>query len=124
MEPEVEKHFRKAGEIQREIEHLVAGGFYRKAIGRAYSAMLSAAAAALLAKETQSGSRQAIVDEFNSAFIKTGMLDKKYSSYFSFAYNARTESTSSSFDSCDHRMAQSTLVKVKDFIEACRKLAE
>jgi uncharacterized protein (UPF0332 family) len=124
MKPDVEKQFRKAAEIQREIEQLIASGFYREATGRAYLAMLNAASAVFLAKEVQSGFRQTLVDKFSSTFVETGLLDKKFHNYFSFAYNARADSSSPSFSSCDHRLAQSTLVKVKEFIEACRKLAE
>jgi uncharacterized protein (UPF0332 family) len=124
MKPDVEKRFRKAEETQREIEHLIVGGFYRAAVGLAYSAMLNAATAALLAREVEKGSRQPIVDKFTNAFVKTGLLDKKFHDYFRFAFNARTDSSSPSFASVDHRLAQSTFVKVKDFIKVCRSLSE
>jgi uncharacterized protein (UPF0332 family) len=124
MKPEAEKQFRKADELLREIEHFVAGGMYRAAIGRTYLAMFHAATAALLEKEIDTGARQATLAEFNDAFVKTGLIDKKYYDYFRQAYNMRTEPDSPSFASADHRQAQSSLLNVKDFIEVCRKLTE
>jgi uncharacterized protein (UPF0332 family) len=124
MKQDVEKHLRVAEEALREMEYLLGGGLYRAVMGRAYHAMLNAAAAALLAKEIQGGARQAIVSEFNDAFVKTGLLDEKYHKYFSQAFNSRTESDAPAFASVDHRQAQANLIRVKDFIAACRKLCE
>ena len=124
MKPDVEKHLRIAGETLREMEHLMAGGFYKAVIKRAYHAMLNAATAALLAKEVQSGTRQAIVSEFNDAFVKTGLLDEKLYRYFRHAFNSRTESDDPSFGSADHRQAQTNLVRVKEFVAACRVLCD
>jgi uncharacterized protein (UPF0332 family) len=124
MKPDVKKHLRSADEILREMEHLMAGCFYRGTIGRAYYAMFHAATAALLAREAREGSRQGIVPKFEGAFVKTGLLDKKLNQYFRQAFNARTEPDSPSFASADHRQAQTTLLRVKEFIAACRKLCE
>jgi uncharacterized protein (UPF0332 family) len=122
MKPDVEKHFRIADETLREIEHLMAGGFYRGVMARGYYAMLNAASAALLARKIDTGARQAIISEFEAAFVKTGLLDKKYHQYFRQAFNARTESDTPAFASADHRQAQTTLLRVRDFIAACQRL--
>jgi uncharacterized protein (UPF0332 family) len=124
MKQDVEKHLRIAEEALREMEYLLGGGFYRAVMGRAYHAMLNAATAALLAKEIQSGARQAIVSEFNDAFVKTGLLDEKYHRYFTQAFDSRTESDDPAFASPDHRQAQTNLLRVKDFIAACRVLCD
>ena len=124
MKQDVEKHLCVAEEALREMEYLLGGGFYRAVIGRAYHAMLNAATAALLAKEIQGGTRQAIVSEFNDAFVKTGLLDEKYHRYFSQAFNSRNEPDDLTFVSADHRQAQTTLLRVKDFIAACRVLCD
>jgi len=124
MRQDVKKHLRVAEEALREMEYLLGGGFYRAVMGRAYHAMLNAATAALLAKEIQSGKRQAIVAEFKDAFVKTGLLDEKYHRYFSHAFNSRTEPYDPAFASPDHRQAQTSILRVKEFIAACRKLCE
>lgn len=124
MKQDVEKHLRVAEETLREMEHLMAGGFHKAVVRRAYHAMLNAATAALLAKEIQGGARQAIVSEFNDAFVKTGLLDEKYHNYFRRAFNSRTEPDDPTFASADHRQAQTNLLRVKEFIAACRKLCE
>ena len=89
MKPDVEKHLRIANETLREMEHLIAGGFYEAVAKRTYNAMLNAATAALLAKEVPSDTRQAIVSEFNNAFVKTGLFDEKFYKYFRQAFNSR-----------------------------------
>jgi uncharacterized protein (UPF0332 family) len=124
MEPDIKKHFRIADEILREMEHLMAGGFYRGVLGRAYYAMLHAATAALTTKEAKEGSRQAIVSAFADAFVKKGLLDKKFHNYFRQAFGAKAKADSPSFASADHRQAETTLVRTKEFIAACRKLCE
>jgi uncharacterized protein (UPF0332 family) len=124
MKKDIEKHLRSADEILREMEHLMAGGFYRGIIGRAYYAMFHAATAALTAKKIGSGSRQAIVPAFADAFVKTGLLDKKFNDYFLRAFGARTESDYPSSASADNRQARTALVRTKEFIAACRKLCE
>jgi uncharacterized protein (UPF0332 family) len=124
MKQDVKKHLRAAEEALREMEYLLGGGFYRAVMGRAYYAMLNAATAALMAKEIQGGARQALVSEFKDAFVKTGLLDEKYHRYFSHAFNSRTEPYDPTFASADHRQAKTNLLRVKEFITACRKLCE
>ena len=123
MKPDVEKHLRIANETLREMEHLIAGGFYEAVAKRTYNAMLNAATAALLAKEVQSDTRQAIISEFNDAFVKTGLFDEKFYKYFRQAFNSRAE-PDASFASVDHRQAQTNLLRVKEFIAACRVLCD
>jgi uncharacterized protein (UPF0332 family) len=124
MKPDVEKSLRMADETLREMEHLMAGGFHKAVVKRAYQAMLNAATAALLAKEVQSGTRQSMVSEFNDTFVKTGLIDEKFYKYFRQAFNSRTESDDASFASVDHRQAQTNLLRVKEFIAACRVLCD
>jgi uncharacterized protein (UPF0332 family) len=124
MKPDVEKHLRIANETLREIEHLIAGGFYEAVAKQTYNAMLNAATAALLAKEVQSDTGQAIISEFSDAFVKTGFFDEKFYKYFRQAFNSRAESDDSSFASADHRQAQTNLLRAKEFIVACRVLCD
>jgi uncharacterized protein (UPF0332 family) len=124
MKQDVEKHLHIAEETLREMEHLMAGGLYKDVVKRTYQAMLNAATAALLAKNFQSGSRQAIASEFNEAFVKTGLLDEKFYRYFRQAFNSRTESDIPTFASADHRQAQTNFLRVKEFIAACRIICD
>lgn len=124
MSPDVEKCLRNADEILLEMEHLMAGSYYRGAIGRAYYAMFQAASAAMLAKNIDTGNRQAIIPAFADAFIKTGLLDGKFEKYFKGAFSARTETEYETFASADHRQGQTTLLRTKEFISACKKLCD
>ncbi len=122
MNPDVEKYLRTAEELLREMEHLMAGGYYRGAMGRAYYAMFHAASAALLAKGLKENSQHAIIPAFDEAFVKTGLVDKKFLGYLRGAFNTRTERDGISFASADHRQAQTNLLRTKEFITACRQL--
>ena len=124
MKSDVEKHLRIANETLREMERLMAGGLYEAAVKRTYIAMLNAATAALLAKEIQGDTRQAIISEFNDVFVKTGLFDEKFYKYFRQAFNSRAESDDSSFASVDHVQAQANLHRVREFITACRVLCD
>jgi uncharacterized protein (UPF0332 family) len=124
MKQDVEKHLRAAEETLREMIFLMEQGLYKEAVKRTYQAMLNAATAALLAKGLKSGNRQAIVSEFNDAFVKTGLVDEKFHRYFRQAFNSRTESDDSSFASVDHRQAQTNILIAKELIEACRVLCD
>jgi uncharacterized protein (UPF0332 family) len=86
--------------------------------------MLNAATAAMLARDVQSGARQPIVSEFDDIFVKTGLLDEKFYKYFRQAFNSRMDSDDPSFASADHRQAQTSLLRVKEFINACRVLCD
>ena len=120
----LKKHLRIANETLREMEYLIGEGFYEAVAKRTYNAMLNAATAALLAKEVQSDTRQAIIYEFNDAFVKTGLFDEKFYKYFRQAFNSRSESDDSSFASADHGQAQTNLLRVKEFIAACCVLCD
>lgn len=124
MKPDVEKHLRIANETLLDMEHLMAGGLYEAVMKRTYNAMLNAATAALLAKEVRSGRRQAIISEFNDAFVKTGLFDEKFYKYFRQVFNYRAESGDSSFASVGHGQAQTNLLRAKEFIAACRVLCD
>jgi uncharacterized protein (UPF0332 family) len=124
MKQDVKKHLRNAEEILRELEHLMAGGFYKGVFSRAYYAMFHAASAAMLAGEIEEKTRQDIVSAFDDAFVKTGWLDKKFYQYFRQASYTRNESDAVSFASADHRQAQTIFVRTKKFVEACRNLCE
>ena len=124
MKPDVEKHLRIANETLREMEQLMAGGLYEAVVKRTYNAMLNAATAALLAKEVQNDTRQAIIAEFNDAFVKTGLFDEKVYKYFRQAFNSRAETDDSSFASADYKQAQTNLLRAKEFIAACRVLCD
>jgi len=124
MKPEIEKHLHEADEVLCELEHLMAGGFYKGIVGRSYSAMLHAAIALFEAKEIKDQTRQGIVPAFADVFVKTGLLDKKYHEYFRQAFNERMQNDAASFASVDSGQAHATLLRTKEFIAACRKLCE
>jgi uncharacterized protein (UPF0332 family) len=106
------------------MEQLMAEGLYEAVVKRAYPAMLSAATAALRARDIQSGNRQAIVCEFNDVFVKTGLLDEKFYEYFHQAFSFRADSDDSSFATADYRQAQTTLLRGREFVTACRLLCD
>ena len=67
MKQDIQEHFQSADEFLRETEHLMIGGFYRGAVGRAYYAMFHAATAVLLSRGIERGSHHAVLHSFSYA---------------------------------------------------------
>jgi uncharacterized protein (UPF0332 family) len=124
MKQDVEKHIRIAEKILRDMEQLMAGGFHKEVVKRAYLAMFNAATAALLAEDVQCGNRQTVVSDFNITFVKTGLLDEKLYKYFCHASNSKADADDSSFAYADDKQAQTNLIRVKEFVTACRTLCD
>ena len=124
MNEDVEKRFREAEEFIRETTALIASGLYKDSIGHAYYAMFHAATGALQFNKIERKTRQSIHSTFEDTFVKTGRLDKKIANYLREAASAKTDTGVTSFETSDHRQAQATLVKAKEFVAECRKLCQ
>jgi len=86
--------------------------------------MLSAATAALLARDFKSSVRQTIMSDFKDAFVKTGLIDEKFYKYFCQAFGSRKASDDSSMASPAYRAAQTYLIRTREFVAACRTLCD
>ena len=124
MDKDIEKNFIKVEEFIRETEALIASGLYKDSIGHAYHAMFHAATGALQANKIERQTRQSISSTFEDAFVKTGRLEKKFLNSLRAAASAKIDTGNPSFETSDHRQAQTVFVKAKEFIAQCRKLCQ
>jgi len=122
MTPDAQKHLESAEEFLRESEHLIAGGFYRGGIGRAYYAMFHAATAALLEKKIERTSHHATIAAFGEIFVKPGTIGKEYHQYIRKAFASRNECDYLPFVSAGKSQAQTVLQRAIEFVEVCRRL--
>ena len=74
MKPDIQEHFQSADEFLRESEHLLKGGFYRGAVGRAYYAMFHAATAMLLSRGIERSSHHAVLSAFGEHIVNLDCL--------------------------------------------------
>ena len=122
MNTDISEHFESSEEFLRESEHLMTGGFYRGAVGRAYYAMFHAATAALLSRGIERSSHHAILAAFGEHIVKTGLVDTKFHVYITKAFARRNECDYLSFTGADKSEAETILQRAKEFVEICRKL--
>ena len=124
MRKDVQKHLQSAEMFLKESEYLFSGGFHNGTVGRAYYAMFHAATAALLAKEIERTSHHAIISAFGEFIAKPGLMDEKFHKYIIEAFTLRNDCDYLAPFKADESQAATTLQRAKEFLEACRKIAE
>ena len=124
MIPEIEEHFQSADEFLRESGHLLRGGFYRGAVGRAYYAMFHAAKAILLSRGIERSSHHAVLSAFGEHIVKPGLLERRFHSYITKSFARRNECDYLSFTVADDLEVEEILNRAKEFVDACKKLCK
>ncbi len=122
MKPDIQEHFQSADEFLRESEHLLKGGFYRGAVGRAYYAMFHAATAVLLSRGIERSSHHAVLSAFGEHIVKPGLLDHKFHAYITKAFTRRNECDYLAFTVADKPEVETIFIRSEEFVDACRKL--
>jgi hypothetical protein len=122
MKAEIQGHFQSADEFLRESKHLIAGGFYRGAVGRAYYAMFHAATAALLNRGIERSSHHGLIAAFGQHIVKPGFVEPRYHTYISNAFARRNECDYLSFTGADESEAKTVLQRAEEFVDICRRL--
>lgn len=124
MTPDIEKHFQSADEFLREGTHLMLGGFYRGAVGRAYYAMFHAAKAVLLSRGIERSSHHAVLSSFGEHVVKPALVDRRFHTYITKAFARRNECDYLAFTVADKPEVETILRRAKEFVEVCRTLCE
>ena len=124
MSPDIEEHLQSADEFLRESEHLLRGGFYRGAVGRAYYAMFHAAKATLLSRGIERSSHHAILSAFGENIVKPGLVEHRFHTYITKAFARRNECDYLSFTTADEPEVETILKRAKEFVEVCRNLCK
>jgi uncharacterized protein len=108
MMSDIEEHFQSADEFLREGTHLMLGGFYRGAVGRAYYAMFHAAKAVLLSREIERSSHHGVLSAFGEHIVKPGLVERRFHTYIT----------------ADKSEVETILGRAREFVEVCRTLCE
>ncbi|MFC1636994.1 HEPN domain-containing protein [Planctomycetota bacterium] len=124
MTSDVEEHFQSANEFLKEGAHLMQGGFYRGAVGRAYYAMFHAVKAILLSRGIERSSHHAILSAFGEHIVKPGLVEQRFHTYIRKAFARRNECDYLSFTVADEPEVETILNRAKEFVEVCRNLCE
>jgi len=124
MRKDVQKHLQSAEMLLKESEHLYSGGFNNGTVGRAYYAMFHAAIAALLTKEIERTSHHAIISAFGEFIVKKHLMDEKFHRYIIEAFMLRNDCDYLAPFEADESQAEATLQRAKEFVEACKMLAD
>ena len=100
---------------------LLDAGSYKDSIGRSYYAMFTSVRA-LLALEGQDFSKHAgVIGYFQKEYIKTELIDKKYSKYISQAFQIRNNTDYADFFIVSHEDAKEQYERATEFLQVIEK---
>jgi uncharacterized protein (UPF0332 family)/predicted nucleotidyltransferase len=111
-----------ARERLRSAALLLDGGLYRDSVSRAYYAFLDAADGALAARRITPKSHAGTISLFGLHFIKTGLVDEKYSAWFKKIYKARLDADYKRDRVFTEEEAKEALEQATEFVEMIEKL--
>ena len=94
MDDLVQYRLDSAEEKLKSAKLLFDAGQYKDSIGRSYYAIFSAIRALLASKKEDYSKHSGVISFFQREYIKTGILDVKYSKYLQTAFQIR--------NSCDY----------------------
>lgn len=108
----------------RSSEILLDAGNYKDSIGRSYYSMFTATRALLALDCVDFSKHTGVISYFQKEYVKTGIIDKKYSKFLSEAFQIRNNTDYADFfivskeDAKEqHDRADKFLMAVSDYIE-------
>lgn len=99
-------------------EILFNAGSYKDSINRSYYAMFTATRAILARDGEDFAKHSGVISYFQREYIKTGILDKEYSSYLSQAFQVRNNADYNDFFIASKSDAELQLERAKLFCKA------
>lgn len=111
-----------ARERLRAAEHIMAGGFYRSVVSLAFYAFLDAADGALAARRITPKSHAGTISLFGLHFIKSGLVDAKYSRWFKRIRKQRLAADYERARTFTREEAQEALEQATEFVALIEKL--
>ena len=99
-------------------EILLEAGNYKDSISRSYYSMFTATRALLALECIDFSKHTGVISYFQKEYIKTGLIDKKYSKYLSQAFQIRNNSDYADFFIVSKKDAQEQSEKAKEFHSA------
>lgn len=121
-----EDFLNKRYQIQTHIDHArrsldaaalnLNNGFYATAINRAYYAIFYAASCLLLVKDISRSKHSGVIAAFRQNFVKTGLIEAKYSDIYGDVMEARIDSDYDMAFEADRTTAKEKLEDARQFV--------
>ena len=103
---------------------LIADDHFKDSVNRSYYAIFSATRALLSERYVDFKKHSAVISYFRREYIKTGLLDVKFSSYIGDAFRARQYSDYEDFIIVSREQAEEQYQHAVEFVEAVKKYLE
>ena len=100
---------------------LLEHGQYKDSIGRSYYAMFTAARALLASDGVDFSKHSGVISYFQKEYVKTGILEVKYSKYISQAFQIRNNVDYADFYLVSETDAKEQLQRATEFLEAVKE---
>ena len=103
---------------------LESGGSLRSVVNRSYYAVFYAILALFLKFEViiNTSKHSGVITVFDKEFIKTGLIDRKFSSFLHSLFDNRQEFDYREFASIERAEAEEVIVMTEEFIELVRNM--
>jgi uncharacterized protein (UPF0332 family) len=115
-------YLKAARERLKSAEVLLKAGSYGDSVSRSYYAFLDAATAALLTKNLIPRSHAGAITLFSLHFIKSGIMEKKYATWFKRIKKDREEADYKHKKKFSRKDAGEILKEAEEFVGIIRKL--
>ena len=99
-------------------------GAYRDSVNRSYYAMFTAVRALLAARNIDFKKHSAVISYFRREYIKTGLLDVKFSTYIGAAFRFRNDCDYEDFIFATREEAEIQYQHAAEFVEAVKNYLE
>lgn len=103
---------------------LLDDGHYKDSINRSYYSIFSAVRALLAEEEVDFKKHSAVIGYFRKNYIKTGIFDKKFSSYIGSAFDTRNDCDYEDFVFISKVEAETQYNRAVEFYEAVKNYLE
>lgn len=107
-----------------EVQSHINNGFYNTAINRMYYACYYAASAILIANKITTKSHDGVKQMFSLHFIKTGIIPKEYSRFYSNLFEERTTGDYEDLFNHDLTTCEEYYPTAKDFVSVIGQLVD
>lgn len=119
MNPEIERHLKRANELLLHSQSHLHNEFYDDSINRSYYAMYHAVTGLMLTENVVRKKHSGLIAEFNMLFVKTGKFDKRFGRALQNGFVLRNDNDYMSAPENNIEDASELLNDARDFVNAC-----
>ncbi len=118
----IEHRINRAWETKKEAVFLNENGMSAAAVSRIYYGMYYALTALSLSEGFKSNKHSQLIGWFNKNFIRTGIIDSKYSKIITRAFNKRMDGDYEDFTEFSHSEINEMIKECEKFIEMMQNM--